>query len=108
MPTSSYQPEHRGRTHSVITRGDFPGDKTGVLQLRRGTFDLNIHYNYMHIIIPIGKKSPVYGKWKEFYFHLKYKDQKLLYYDSEKVHLYIMFIILNFYHRVIALEVFLI
>ena len=32
-----------------------------------------------------GKKSPVYGKWKEFYFVVKYGEQKLLYYDHENV-----------------------
>ena len=33
-----------------------------------------------------GKKSPVYGKWREFYFVIKYREQKLLYYDHQKVH----------------------
>ena len=32
-----------------------------------------------------GKKSPVYGKWKEFYFVIKYGEQKLLYYEREDV-----------------------
>ena len=32
-----------------------------------------------------GKKSPVCGKWKEFYFVIKYGEQKLLYYEREDV-----------------------
>ena len=34
-----------------------------------------------------GKKSPVYGKWKEFYFVIKYGDQQLLYFERENVSL---------------------
>ena len=33
----------------------------------------------------IGKKSPVYGKGKQFYFVLQWKDRKLLYYEHESV-----------------------
>ena len=33
----------------------------------------------------LGKKSPVYGKWKEFYFVIKYGEQQLLYYERESV-----------------------
>ena len=36
-------------------------------------------------ILVTGKKSPVYGKWKEFYFVIKYGEQKLLYYEREDV-----------------------
>ena len=32
-----------------------------------------------------GKKSPVYGKWKEFYFIIKYGEEKMLYYEREDV-----------------------
>ena len=40
---------------------------------------------FFAVDVVVGKKSPVYGRWKDFYFHLKYKDQKLLYYDNESV-----------------------
>ena len=39
--------------------------------------------NCLVFVVVVGKKSPVYGKWKDFYFHLKYEDQKLLYYDDK-------------------------
>jgi len=59
----------RDRSKSTsISRADMPGDKTGRLLLRKG------------------KKSPVYGKWKEFYFVAKFREQKLLYYDHENSH----------------------
>ena len=37
------------------------------------------------LFLPSGKKSPVSGKWKEFFFILKYDEQKLLYYEHENV-----------------------
>lgn len=48
------------------------------------------HYEQSRDVRPslpysLGKKSPVYGKWKEFYFVAKFKEQKLLYYDHESV-----------------------
>ena len=36
-------------------------------------------------VLYAGKKSPVYGKWKEFYFVINYGEQKLLYYERENV-----------------------
>jgi hypothetical protein len=33
----------------------------------------------------LGKKCPVYGKWKEFHFVVQLKDQKLLYYEQGSV-----------------------
>ena len=38
-----------------------------------------------HVLCPAGKKSPVYGKWKELYFILQCKDRKLLFYEQESV-----------------------
>ena len=38
----------------------------------------------VHMVL-LGKKSPVYGKWKEFYFVIKYGDQQLLYFERENV-----------------------
>ncbi|CAI8020154.1 Ras GTPase-activating protein 1, partial [Geodia barretti] len=59
----------RDRTNSIIlTQAHRQGEKTGLLLLRKG------------------KKSPVYGKWKEFYFVIKYGEQKLLYYEREDSH----------------------
>ncbi len=50
---------------------------------------IHVHVQMQTIIIIkyslTGKKSPVNGKWKEFYFHLKCSEQKLLYYDNERV-----------------------
>lgn len=68
LEATSQSDGHRNRTNSIAINRDMPGDKAGCLQLRKG------------------KKSPVYGKWKEFYFHFKYKEQKLLYYDNERSH----------------------
>ena len=58
---------HRARANSQAIRSEVKGDRSGHLQLKKG------------------KKSPVHGKWKEFYFHLMYKEQKLLYFDNEQV-----------------------
>ena len=41
--------------------------------------------SFSHLHVHAGKKSPVSGKWKEFFFVLKYEEQKLLYYDHENV-----------------------
>jgi len=36
-------------------------------------------------VFPSGKKSPVYGKWKDLYFVLQCKERKLLFYEQESV-----------------------
>jgi Ras GTPase-activating protein 1 len=62
-------PSPRDRTDSIIlTQAQRQGEKSGLLLLRKG------------------KKSPVYGKWKEFYFVIKYGEQQLLYYERESSH----------------------
>ena len=47
--------------------------------------------NDMYILVT-GKKSPVYGKWKEFYIVIKYGEQKLLYHEREDVSFPLMMI----------------
>lgn len=48
--------------------------------------DLFTTYLYTHTLAhAAGKKSPVYGKWKEFYFVVQCKDRKLLFYEQESV-----------------------
>ena len=69
----SHHESHRARANSKAIRSEVQGDRSGRLQLRKG------------------KKSPVHGKWKEFHFHLKYKEQKLLYFEDEQVWLWVLY-----------------
>ena len=49
-----------------------------------------------------GKKSPVYGKWKEFYFVIKYGDQQLLYFERENVSLNYVLMCVYFIHNMMT------
>lgn len=62
----------------------------GTLSPLGGSFSL-ANYLLVNTLVHIGKKSPVYGKWKEFYFVIKYGEQKLLFYERETVSVHTLY-----------------
>lgn len=87
------QSTSRGRSNSTEI-SQMPGDMTRALQLKKGKGLIISRGNrvsgaFINVSL-LGKKCPVYGKWKEFYFVLQFKDKKLLYFEHQSVseHLY--------------------